>query len=109
MITVNLYAFAILVCGGALLTIGDVMFLYWKGHTNAGLYALGLFFYMLGMVFLIKSYRYEGLAVASAMIVIINVLFIAAIGWYFFGQQITVIQGVGILLACTALVFLEIG
>jgi multidrug transporter EmrE-like cation transporter len=109
MISINLHALLILVAGGVLLTMGDVIFLYWKGHTTNILYMSGFALYAFALVFLIKAYKYEHLAVAASILDISNVLMLVFISWLFFNQSITAIQGVGVFFATIAFILLEIG
>lgn len=98
--------------GGIALTIGDVIFKFWveKSLPYTSLYYLGgLTIYIVGLVFLVESYKTENIAIATAIFVLINIITLAIFSWLYFGEKLSAIQIFGLFLACMAIVLLEIG
>lgn len=96
-----------LLIGGIFLTAGDVVFKQWAVHTPWQAYAAGLSLYIVGLAFLIRTYRYENIAVASAIFVIVNIVTLVIVSWLWFKEPITGLQGVGIFLAFVAILLLR--
>jgi multidrug transporter EmrE-like cation transporter len=105
----SVYVSMLLLMGGVLLTLGDLVFKYYAGHHSASLYALGFLFYMGGLVPLIESYKYANIEVASALLVLFNITILAIAGWLFFKEHIGVYEILGLVAAGVAIVLLEIG
>ena len=101
-----------LIIGGSALTVGDIIFKYWVERSLPYLsitYLGGFALYIVGLIFLIESFKTENIAVASAIFVLINIATLALVSWLYFGDKISSLQIVGLLLACTAIVILELG
>jgi multidrug transporter EmrE-like cation transporter len=95
--------------GGITLTIGDVIFRFYWSHTQDWwLYVIGLSVYLIGLIFLVESYKYQNIAVASAAVVVSNIVLLSIVSWFYFGQKFTVLQGVGLVLAIVVIFILEI-
>jgi multidrug transporter EmrE-like cation transporter len=103
----NTFAFLILFGGGILLTIGDIIFKYWTGHEKPWLYAIGLAFYLAGLIPLIESYKYQNIEVASAVLVLFNIIILTFVGYLYFNEKIGWLEVFGLLAACIAIVCLE--
>ena len=99
----------LLAIGGGVLTLGDIVFRYWVDHPSPVLYVVGLATYLLGLVFLVESFKYQNIAVASATFVIFNILSLLIVSWAYFGDKISLVQTVGIFLAIIAIFLLETG
>lgn len=99
----------LLVTGGIVLTVGDVMFKLWAESPNPALYTAGLLVYLFGLTFLAQSFKYENIAVASALFVIFNILSLLLVSWIYFDEKISLLQMIGLLLAIASILLLEIG
>ena len=97
----------ILISGAIFLTIGDVVFKYWTGHEKLPLYILGLLLYLIGLMFLVWSYKFENIEVASALLVIFNIIALTVIGWLYFNERISVIELLGIAAGVVSIALLE--
>lgn len=95
--------------GSLFLTGGDIVFKYWTEDERVMLYGLGLFLYIAGLMFFVQSLRYENIAVASAVLVILNLVSLAIASWFIFGEKLSLIQIGGVCLAVLAIVALEVG
>ncbi len=97
-----------LIFGGFILTIGDIFFTFWTKHPTTWMYIVGLGIYILGMVFLIESFKTTNIAVASAIFVVSNILTLSIVSWVFFKEPLSTLQMIGIFVAIIAIVILEI-
>lgn len=98
-----------LAVGIVLLTIGDVAFKSWLGSRSDGMYALGFIAYAGALWCLVRSYESTNIAVASAILVVGNLLALAVVSWSIFKTPLTLGQGIGMILAVSAIVVLERG
>jgi len=104
-----MYVTAILLVGGVLLTMGDIVFKYYAGHHSPYLYGFGLLLYVGGLIPLIESYKYANIEVASALLVLFNIIILAVVGWLFFREHIGFYEIAGLIFAGIAILLLEIG
>ena len=102
-----MYATIVIAIGAVFLTIGDVVFKFWTGHERPSLYVLGLGLYLMGLIFLVKSYHYENIEVASALLVIFNIIALTIIGWFFFHEKISYVELLGIAAGIISIILLE--
>ena len=110
--TAYMLAFAWLAAGGTALTVGDVVFKFWVEKSlpyTSTQYIGGLALYVIGLIFLVESFKTENIAVASAIFVLINIVTLAIVSWLYFGDKLSFIQIIGLVLAGTAIVLLELG
>src|SRR3989338_6810274 len=63
----------LLAIGGIILTVGDIIFKSWVEKPHTGMYVLGLAVYLVGLMFLVQSFKFENIAVASTIFVIFNI------------------------------------
>ena len=92
--------------GGVALTVGDLFAgKYIKSKTKL-LYSAVMLFYIIGLTFLIFSYKYENIAVASIMMEIFNVITLTIAARFLFKQNITKIELCGIFVGLMAIVVL---
>jgi len=68
----NYFPILLLFIGGVILTAGDLVMKKWVISPNLYLYISGLLIYLVGMMFLVKTYKYENIAVASLIFVILT-------------------------------------
>jgi len=98
----------ILLIGGTILTIGDIVMKKWVVDNSNFLYFIGLLIYLIGLIFLVQSYKYKNIAIASAIFVIFNVITLLIVSWVFFKEGLSLIQIIGIVLGLISVVILEI-
>ena len=99
----------LLFTGGLALTLGDIIMKQWLQTSDAKLYGLGLVAYLAGLNLLAQSFRFKGIAVASALLIIFNIVSLALVGYFFFAEKISRLQLVGLSLALAAVICLEGG
>ncbi len=102
-------SFIWIVLGGITLTVGDIIFRYFWLHTNEWwLYAVGIVIYLIGLVFLVESYKYQNIAIASTAVVITNIILLSAVSWFYFDQKLSAYQLIGIMFGVIAIFILEL-
>jgi len=99
--------YLILFTGGLFLTAGDIVFKQWANNTPWHMYIFGLALYLVGLIFLVRTYRFENIAVASALLVIFNILTLVFVSWLYFKEPITLTETLGILLSFGAIFLLH--
>lgn len=98
-----------LAIGGIILTIGDIIFKFYAQKPQVSLYTSGLLIYLLGLTFLVQSFKNENIAVASTIFVIVNVATLSLVSWLYFKEPLSIYQIAGIIVACIGIVLLELG
>jgi len=104
----NFFALALLLIGGIILTAGDIIMKKWVNTNSVPLFITGILIYIVGMFFLVGSYKYENIAVASAIFIIFNVVTLSIVTWLYFKEPLSVYQTIGIVLSLIAITFLEL-
>ena len=104
----NLSYLLLIFTGGTVLTIGDLVMKKWVGNSSPLLYVIGLFFYLIGMVFLSQSFKLKNIAVASLMMVLFNIFTLLIASWFFYQEKLSVVQMIGIFLGLVSVVILEL-
>jgi small multidrug resistance pump len=97
----------ILLAGGLTLTIGDLIAGKWISNKNKLTYILAITFYMIGLIFLIETYKYKDIPVASITMEIFNVIILTLAGIFLFKEKITKTELAGIVIGMIAVVILE--
>lgn len=99
----------LLFIGGAIDTAGDLVMKTWVVSNRRTVFILGLVIYLIGLVWLAESYKYEKIAVASIIFVVFNVIILAVVSWLYFKEPLTTVQIIGILMGIGAVALLEFG
>ena len=99
----------LLFVGGVILTAGDLVMKKWVVSNSLYTFIFGIFIYMLGMLFLAYSFKYENIAVASTIFVIFNVITLSIFSWLYFKETLTPFQIIGIIIGLVSVIFLELG
>ncbi len=103
----RLLSLVLLFTGGLVLTAGDILMKTWVSTNRRALFVAGLVVWLVGLVFLAKSFKYENIAVASIIFVTFNVVTLALVSWLYFRETLTGTQITGILLGIAAVAVLE--
>lgn len=93
--------------GGIAYTIGDIVLKKWAVTDDKLFYIIGMVFYMSGMVILANSFKTVNIASASAMITIFNIITLALVSVFVYGEPLSMRQYVGIAMAIGAILVLE--
>ena len=102
-------ALLVLIIGGSILTIGDIVFKFYANKPHWALYATGLGIYLIGLMFLVKTFESENIAVASTIFVIANIITLSIVSWLYFGEKLSSLQLLGLGVAIVAILLLELG
>ncbi len=97
-----------LIIGGSVLTIGDIFFKFWTKNPHNWMYVVGLSIYLIGLMFLVQSFKNTNIAVASAIFVVANIITLTIVSWLFFNEPLSIIKIIGLLLAIVSILILEI-
>lgn len=98
----------LLLAGGLILTAGDILMKKWVINNSPGFFIFGLVVYLLGLIFLALSFKYKNIAIASVIMVIINVTTLLVFSWFYFKETLTPLQLIGIGLGIVSILFLEL-
>jgi multidrug transporter EmrE-like cation transporter len=105
----NYLALLILAIGGIILTVGDLFMKQWVLKNNWVIFAIGLFIYLIGEIFLAFSFKWENIAVASVIFVLFNVFTLSLVSYLYFKEALSGSQIGGIILGVAAIILLESG
>jgi glucose uptake protein len=103
----NLFPLALLFFGGVILTLGDIVAKQWVASNKNYLFLLVLFLYLFGLIFLVFSFKYKNIAVASLIFVIFNIITLTLVSWFYFNERLTPLELAGIVLGLVAVSLLE--
>lgn len=103
----NLTAVFLILAGGIVLTVGDVVMKSWVENEKISLYIVGLGIYLLGLMFLVQSFKYENIAEASIAMVVGNVITLTILSYFYFNEKISLLGLLGILLGIASFAILE--
>lgn len=67
-------------------------------NANLIFYFCGLFFYAIVTMFLVKSFRYEGMGVVNVLWSAFSIMFVVASGMIFFKEKVHVLELLGIVM-----------
>ncbi len=98
----------VLFLAGTILTIGDLLAGKWILTKNKTTYFFVLFIYIVGLNFLIWSYKFEDIAIASIIMEIFNITTLTFAGIFLFGEKITKTELAGIIVGLVSIIILEI-
>jgi len=104
----NYVATIILSIGGIVLTIGDIVMKKWVNTDKISTFIIGILIYVVGLIFLAFSFKYENIAVASAFFVIFNIITLSLVSWLYFHEPLSTYQIIGIVLSLFLLAYLEL-
>lgn len=93
--------------GGIVLTLGDIIMKKWILLDKWYLLVSGLFVWLLGNSFLAFSFKYTNIAIASLWLVLFNVISLLLVSYFYFGEKLSTIQIVGIILGLISAAILE--
>lgn len=104
-----MHALLLLFIGGTALTIGDIIFKFWVTNNKPLFFASGLAIYVVGLLFLIQTFKTEHIATASMIFIIFNIVTLALVSAYYFDEHLTNVQFAGVVLAMAAVAIMEFG
>ena len=93
--------------GGIILTVGDIVMKKWIINNNWYIFISGLLIWLLGNSFLALSFKYTNIAIASLWLVLFNIITLLFVSYFYFGEKLSTIQIIGIILGLVAAAILE--
>ena len=107
MLSQNLKGLCWLTVGSVLLTIGDIIYKFWAKEALVRYYVFGLIVYVMALLCLVESFKTHNMAIASAILVIGNIVTLAFVSWLYFGEPLSTQQIAGVGLAVVAVVLMS--
>lgn len=104
----NNIAIILLVIGAFIDTIGDIIMKKWVISKNIWIFIFGMLTYLIGLGFLAYSYNYKNIAVASVIFVILNIIMLSIASWIYFGEPLSSLQIIGIIMGIITIIILEL-
>ena len=80
----------------------------WMLLNSLPTYLIGMFLYIIGLNFLVYTFKFKEIAVASVIFTIFNVLTLILAGKLFFDETLSPNKIIGIILALIAVIILEL-
>jgi multidrug transporter EmrE-like cation transporter len=94
---------------GILLTLGDIALKKWAVDNLYFYYGLWLFLYLIGIIFFAMTLRSKNLAVANIILLAVNIVSLTLVSYFYFKEELTLTQLIGIVLATIGIVLVELG
>ena len=93
---------------GLFVTIGDLVLAHWARTSNWGLLVTGLLLNLMGIACYANTLRFEGVGVATAIFLGINIVAVTLGGMLFFRETWTIRTILGLTLLVGAMVLVEV-
>lgn len=71
-------------------------------------YGLGLFLYLIGIIFFSFTLREKNLAIANTILVTVNIISLACVSHFYFEEKLSIVQLGGIILCMIGVIMLEL-
>ena len=104
----GLHPTALLLLGGAILTLGDLAIKTWIVQQSRPAFWLGMVIYMVAMSLLAHSFRHKNIATASIICVVFNVITLILASRWLYGESISRQQYLGMGVGVVAIMILEL-
>ncbi|HAN10809.1 MAG TPA: hypothetical protein DCP90_09405 [Clostridiales bacterium] len=102
-------ALILVVVGGLILTVGDIVMKGWVDTNNNYWFVLGIFLYTVSMCLLALLFKIgKNIAVASVLMETFNIVTLIIVSWFVFHEKLSALQMVGCLLGLASVIVLEI-
>ncbi len=92
----------------ALEIVADIFLKQWSIANKLSTLLIGLVIYALGTLLWALALRHQNLANAIAVFTVFNLIAVVLVGMYYFGEQLSVTNKLGILLGIVSMVLLEL-
>lgn len=103
----KLIFFSLMAIAVAFELVGDFYFKKWSLEHSGWILGFGLLMYFIGTVFWAISLKYESLSKAILIFFILSMLGAVFIGVYFFKEELTMLNKLGILLGLLSVILVE--
>ena len=98
----------LLVAGAVFDTVGDIFIKNWIASKTAISLGSGIFFYAIGLSFLIYSFTFKNMVVTSVLFIILNLILLSIVNYFYFNESFSNKEGVALILGVAAIVLLEV-
>jgi len=98
----------LLALAGTLMASGDMALAVWARGGQVHLIAIGLLLNMLGIVAYAHTLGAQNIGIATAALLGLNILAVAAFGFLFFGQSLSMAQAAGMTALAASIIFIEV-
>jgi multidrug transporter EmrE-like cation transporter len=105
----NIYPLLIIFGGSLFLTVGDIIAKLWVDDNKPLHFGITLALYILGLICLIFSFRFKNIAVASMLLIVLNVTTLAIWSWAVYGETLNRTEILGLFLGFATVCLLELG
>lgn len=101
--------YLILLAGGIFLTLGDIAAKQWIVSSTGRWLLATLALWNVALLLLAWSFKYKNIAVASAILVIANVVTLAIASWWLFDEPLSKQQLIGMAVSLAGIAIMELG
>lgn len=108
MINPKLIFFILILLATFLEIIADILLKRWTIQSKNILFIIGLVIYFIGTLFWAFSLKYENLSSAISIFTILNLIVIVLVGILVFGEELSLINKIGIALGIVSIILIEI-
>lgn len=99
--------FSLILLGATFEVIGDIYFKKWSIAGKNLLFYVGIIAYSVGTIFWAFSLKYELLSKAVPVFMICNILIVILVGVFFFKEELSLVNKIGVMLGLASIFFLE--
>ncbi|MBM3460853.1 MAG: hypothetical protein FJX76_02005 [Armatimonadetes bacterium] len=100
--------YLLLIPGGMFLTLGDIAAKQWIVASENRWLLLTLALWNVGLVLLAWSFRFKNIAIASAILVIANIITLAFASWWLFNEPLSKKQLIGMTISIVGIAVMEL-
>ena len=97
----------LVIIGGLILTIGDLVLKGWATSNNPKSFIIGMAIWIAGLVCLAFSFKHKNIAIASLVFTLTNIISLCVISWLVYKESLTNQQMLGIFLGVVSVALLE--
>lgn len=101
-------AIILLLIGGIVFTLGDLIMKKWALTNSHLFYLIGMGLYIVGLAFLAQSYKYKHIGIASAIIVLINIIALSLVSYFYFKETLSLAHIFGLVLGMISILIIEL-
>lgn len=87
---------------------GDIALAIWSRGGQMHFIVAGLLLNLIGIVAYAHTLGTQNIGVATAALLGLNILAVAAFGFFFFGQSLSAARAVGMLVLAASIIFIEV-
>lgn len=93
--------------GAAIEVFADIFFKIWNDKGGNHLIVLGIVLYLIGTGCWVASLKYETFTKSGVIFLLLNIILLSLTGLFFFKDDLSIINKVGILLGIVSIIMVE--